>query len=51
MPLSKSMSRGEIIRELLRHWKKTGRIGNQRPESLEKALQVARAIAYRYHPG
>ena len=46
MPLSKSMSHGEKVGELIRAFKKTGKIGTSRPGSKKEAIAQANAIAY-----
>ena len=46
MPLSKSMSHGEKVGELIRAFKKTGKIGTSRPDSKKAAVAQANAIAY-----
>jgi len=50
MPLKRGNSRkviSENIRELLRAYKREGRIGRSRPPSVRKAVKQAAAIAYR----
>ena len=49
MPLKSGSSQKVIqenIRELVNSWKKTGKIGNSRPENEEEAIRQATAIAY-----
>lgn len=38
--------RSENIGEMLHSFKATGKIGNTKPESMDKARQIAAAIAY-----
>lgn len=38
---------GANVRELVRSFKKTGKLGTSRPGSMKKALAQANAIAYR----
>lgn len=40
-------SHGNIVRELMRKYKKSGKIGNIEPESTEHAEEIANAIAYK----
>lgn len=50
MPLksgSSAKTRSTNIAEVLRSFKKTGRIGNSEPGSMKKAQEQAVAIAYR----
>ena len=51
MPLDESDSVSEMIEELMRSWKKTGKIGNVTPRDSEHAQEVAAAIAYRKKRG
>ncbi len=49
MPLSRGSSKATIsknIAELIRSWKKTGKIGNSAPKNLADAQRMATAIAY-----
>ncbi len=45
MPLKPGMSFGNIVAEILRSYKKTGRIGNITPRNAKHALKIAQAIA------
>lgn len=50
MPLVKGSSRAAIaknIRQLIKDFKKSGKIGNIKPRSLAHARRIAAAIAYR----
>jgi len=50
MPLKKGKSKSAIsanIREMIRSFKKTGKIGNTQPRSMKAALRQAAAAAYR----
>lgn len=47
MPIKKTMSHGEIVAEIVRDWKRDGKIGNIKPRNLEHAVEIANAIAYR----
>lgn len=49
MPLMQSKSKkalGENIAELVRSYKNTGKIGNAKPSSVDKARKMAIAAAY-----
>jgi len=49
MPLKIEKSKGTIsdnIAEIMRNWKKTGRIGNSHPKTLKEAARIASAAAY-----
>lgn len=49
MPLKEGYGRetiGANIAEVIRSWKKTGRIGRARPKTLKEAMRMAIAIAY-----
>ena len=46
MPIDKRSSKEDIIKELMDSYKRTGKIGNTRPQSIKKAQQIASAIAY-----
>jgi hypothetical protein len=49
MPLKAGKSKKTIssnIREIIRSYKRTGRIGTSRPKSLTEAMRQASAIAY-----
>lgn len=49
MPLSTGKSKSVIrknIAELIRSWKKTGKIGTAHPKNLADAQRMAAAIAY-----
>jgi predicted DNA-binding WGR domain protein len=49
MPLSKGSSKATIsknIAELIRAWKKTGKIGTAHPKNLKQAQEMAVAIAH-----
>jgi hypothetical protein len=48
--IDKSMSRSEIIKEIMDSWEKKGTIHNDKIESKEEALKRAQAIAYSVHP-
>jgi len=48
MPLRKDMTHEEIVQELMRSYKENGKIGDHAPESEEKALQIANAVAYSF---
>lgn len=45
MPISGKMTYGSIVAEVLRSYKKTGRIGNTKPRNMKHALRIAQAIA------
>lgn len=47
MPIDKSMTHEQIVQELMRAYKKNGKIGNQVINSEDVALRVANAIAYK----
>ena len=47
MPIDKSMTHEQIVQELMRVYKKNGKIGNQVINSEDMALRVANAIAYK----
>ena len=47
MPLRSSMSKEEIIKELVNKYNKTGSIGNTKPKDKQHALNIAIAIAYK----
>lgn len=50
MPLmagSSSKTRSTNIKEMLHAFKQSGRIGNTKPGSMKKAMQIAAAAAYR----
>lgn len=47
MPIDKSMTHEQIVQELMRAYKKNGKIGNQVINSEDMALRVANAIAYK----
>lgn len=50
MPLkagSGSATHSDNVKEMIKAFKKTGRIGNSKPESMRKALAQANAAAYR----
>lgn len=49
MPLKSGKSKKTIsnnIREMIRAYKKTGKIGHTRPKNLKHALKIASAAAY-----
>lgn len=46
MPLKKSMSHGEKVGELVKAFKRKGKIGTSRPGSMKAAVAQANAIAY-----
>ena len=49
MPLKKGVSQkvhSGNVREMLHGWKKSGKIGNTKPGSMKKAMQIANAAAY-----
>lgn len=46
MPIDARKSHGNIVRELIRKYKRHGKIGNIRPGSMREALKIANAIAY-----
>ena len=46
MPLDKSMSHEEMVKELMNKYDRTGTIGNNSPKSRKEALKIANAIAY-----
>ena len=46
MPLDKSMSHEEMVAELIRSYKKSGRIGATEPRDMKHALEIANAVAY-----
>lgn len=47
MPIDKSGTHEEIVQELMRAYKKNGKIGNHTPKDEEEALRIANAIAYK----
>ena len=47
MPIDKSGTHEEIVQELMRAYKKNGKIGSHTPKNEEEALRIANAIAYR----
>jgi hypothetical protein len=50
MPLKAGKSaktRSTNIREMVRSFKQSGRIGNTKPSSVKKVVQIAAAAAYR----
>ena len=47
VPIDKSMTHEQIVQELMRAYKKNGKIGNQVINSEDVALRVANAIAYK----
>jgi hypothetical protein len=47
MPIRRNMSHRAIVQELIEKWRKTGLIGKTRPSTLEEALDIATAIAYK----
>lgn len=47
MPIDKSGSHEDIVRELMNAYKKNGKIGSHTPKNEEEALRIANAIAYR----
>lgn len=46
MPLNKNMSKDDIIREIMRKYKRTGKIGTSTPKNKKEAIKQALAIAY-----
>lgn len=46
MPLNKSMSHSEMVKELIKNYKEDGKIGNTTPRDMKHALEIANAIAY-----
>ena len=46
MPLDKSMSHSDMVKELMDKYDRTGTIGNNAPKSRKEALAIANAIAY-----
>lgn len=54
MPLKSGKSRrvlSQNVRELLRAFKKTGRIGKAHPKDMERARKMALAVAYQKRKG
>lgn len=51
MPIDKSGTHEEIVQELMRAYKKNGKIGNLVPKDEEEALRIANAIAYKTKEG
>ena len=47
MPIDKSGSHEDIVRELMNAYEENGKIGNHTPKDKEEALRIANAIAYR----
>ena len=50
MPLKSGKSKkthSTNVREMIDAWKSTGRIGNTRPKTMQKAQEIANAAAYR----
>lgn len=47
MPIDKSGSHEDIVRELMNAYEKNGKIGNHTPKNKEEALRIANAIAYK----
>lgn len=47
MPIDKRQSHGNIVKELLDEYKKSGKIGNTHPRDLDHARSIANAIAYK----
>lgn len=46
MPLNKNMSINNIVREIMKKYKRTGKIGTSSPDNKKEALKQALAIAY-----
>jgi hypothetical protein len=46
MPLDGRKKHGDIVSELIREYKKSGKIGNSEPKDMETAMKQANAIAY-----
>lgn len=46
MPLDKNMSHEEMVSELIKGYKKTGKIGDTKPKNMKHALEIANAVAY-----
>ena len=51
MPLDKRMSHAAMMREMLKSYKATGKLGNTRPKTMKQAARIANAIAYRMKRG
>ena len=47
MPIDKSASHEEIVRELMNAYEENGKIGSYTPKDKEDAQRVANAIAYK----
>ena len=47
MPIDKSGTHEEIVRELLHAYENTGKIGSHSPKDKEEAQRIANAIAYK----
>lgn len=46
MPLQKNMAIGSMISEMMHKYRRTGKIGNTKPDSATHARLIATAVAY-----